>query len=51
MLEGGGRIVNYCLMSGVSLWKEEKLLETDVSDGYITRHMYLTSVNSMFKKG
>ena len=50
MLEGGG-IVNYCLVSGVSVWKEEKLLEMDVSDGYITRHMYLTSVNSMFKKG
>ena len=40
MLESGGN--GELLFSECRVWKEEKLLEMDVSDDYITGQMYLT---------
>lgn len=51
VLEGGGNSELLFSKCRVSVRKEEKLLEMDGSDGYITRQMYLTSVNAMFKRG
>ena len=47
---GEGRDGNYCLICTVSVWDDEKLLETDDRDGH-TMGMGLLPLNYTFKNG
>ena len=40
-----------CLMATVSVWEDEKILEMDSGDGYITISMYIMPFNCTLKNG